>query len=200
MFGDGRRAKSSDHLRRTARIYVDALAERLDELSRLATQARTIRGYSVDTYPTFKAIYYEFLRQSDEYQGLSYLAQEAIAALPQEDDGQRAAQRELADNFRQLQVPMLREVIRTNFRLLRIWEDRVTQGVELPLDSRQAFLDCVRVIHEAKSQLQREEYAPLLDPETLEIADRAKRLLETLLERAPNLVEFLEDRDRNERI
>jgi len=187
--------RNVDSLRGESRRFVDALASRLGELGKLAREAERFEGFDLELYPAFRRAYDEFMRLAEEFQMLSHVTEEALAKL-------RAVRRAPTDHaeelasldsyFRQMQVPMLREVIQTNFRLLKVWDDRLRQGVGLPFGSKQIFVETLRVLQAARRALLRPENAPFLDQHTRETADKAERLLLTLRELAPDLVRFEE--------
>jgi hypothetical protein len=85
---------------------------------------------------------------------------------------------------------MLHAVIRTNLRLLRVWDDRLQRGEGLPYGAHEVFLETVRVIYNARTELLRPRYVSQLDEDALADADRAERLLRTLIAEAPKLFDF----------
>ncbi len=186
-------AQSADKIRDDARRYIDSLAERLVELESLARMAQQFGYYRPQQYSMFRKVYEEFTQRAEEFQLLAYVAEEALESLASHRSTKQDEYRELEENFRKLQVPMLRQVIRTNLKLLKVWDDRLRQGAGLPIGAKEVFLDSVRVVHDAKTQLLRPRYEAMLDDATVEDADRAHRLLKTLMENAPALFDFEPD-------
>jgi hypothetical protein len=184
-----------DSLRNESRRFIDALATRLGELGELAREADQYKGFDFSFYPAFRRSYDEFMRLAEEFQLLSHVTEETLVELraargPRGTEDQRQELDSLDSYFRQLQIPMLREVIQTNFRLLKVWDNRLKQGNGLPYGSKQIFIETLRILQAARRALTRPENAPFLDDQTKETAGRAEDLLLTLREIAPDLVPF----------
>jgi hypothetical protein len=64
------------------------------------------------------------------------------------------------------------------------------RGEGLPYGAYEVFLETVRIIHHARSELLRPRYVALLDDAAMQDADRADRLLRTLIAKAPRLFDF----------
>jgi hypothetical protein len=173
-----------------ARRFIEALAARLVELEQLARHAKRFRVFSAEHYGEFKELFLSFRDLSDEFQILSHLTEQSLGVRDEPDGEDAAGLESLDDYFRRLQVPMLHAVISTNLRLLRIWDDRLRRGEGLPYGAYELFIETVRIIHTARIELLRPRYVALLDEAALRDADRAERLLRTLLQYAPQLVEF----------
>jgi hypothetical protein len=183
---------AAEKVRRDARRFIDSLAERLAELDGLARNAKRFNVFNAEEYATFKALFHEFTELTEEFQMLSYLAEDTLANFERAGQKHWEEHQELESNFRKLQVPMLRRVLSTNLRLLKVWDDRVQRGEGLPYGAREVFLETVRVIYNAKTQLLRPRYVALLDETAIRDADRAERLLRTLIRQAPKLFDFAE--------
>jgi hypothetical protein len=180
----------AEQIRQDARRFVDALAIRLGELEGMATLAKQYDVFNTDEYAQFKQLFLNFSDLCEEFQLLSHLTEESLANFERAAVGHWDEHRKLEEYFRKLQVPMLHAVIRTNLRLLRVWDDRLQRGEGLPYGAREVFLETIRVIHNARSELLRPRYVALLDEAALEDADRADRLLRTLISQAPQLFDF----------
>jgi hypothetical protein len=183
---------NAEKLRQELRRFVDALAERLRELDKLAHLAVRFTVFSADEYAEFKQLFLNFRDLCDEFQMLSRLAEVSLASMSHEDDEAIAEAAELEENYRKLQVPMLRAMIKTNLRLLHVWDDRLRRGDGLPYGSRELFHETVRIIDTARDELLRPRYMEMLEEEALEEAAKADKLLRTLIARAPQLFDFLE--------
>ncbi len=156
----------------------------------MATLARKYDVFNTDEYARFKQLFLNFSELCEEFQLLSHLTEESLANFERAAVGHWNEHRKLDEYFRKLQIPMLHAVIRTNLRLLRVWDDRLQRGEGLPYGAREVFLETVRVIHNARSELLRPRYVSLLDEAAVEDADRADRLLRTLISQAPHLFDF----------
>lgn len=183
---------AADKVRRNARRFVDGLAERLAELDDMSRKAKRFNVFNTDEYAEFKALFLDFTDLSEEFQLLSTLAEDSLANYERAGVNHWAEHKELEEYFRRLQVPMLRQVISTNLRLLKVWDDRLQRGEGLPYGAREVFVETIRVIYNAKTQLLRPRYVALLDDFALRDADRAERLLRLLIRRAPKLFDFAE--------
>jgi hypothetical protein len=179
-------------LRQELRRFVDALASRLGELDKLAHLALRFNVFSADDYSEFKQLFLTFRDLCDEFQMLSRLAETSLASINQHDRGTEEETAELEATYRKLQVPMLRAMIKTNLRLLRVWDDRLRCGEGLPYGSRELFRETVRIIDTARSELLRPRYMDLLEEEALDDAASADKLLRSLIASAPQLFDFLE--------
>jgi hypothetical protein len=89
-------------------------------------------------------------------------------------------------------VPMLRAMIRTNLRLLKVWDLRLQAGEGLPYGSRELFRETVRIVDTARNELLRPRYMELLEEDALQDAAQADKLLRNLIAKAPQLFDFLE--------
>src|SRR5579859_3582034 len=183
---------NAEKLRQELRRFVDALAERLGELDKLAHLALRFTVFSTDEYAEFKQLFLNFRDLCDEFQMLSRLAEVSLAAMNHEDQDDHDEAAELEENYRKLQVPMLRAMIKTNLRLLLVWDDRLRGGDGLPYGSRELFHETVRIIDTARNELLRPRYMEMLEEDALEDAAKADKLLRTLIARAPQLFDFLE--------
>ena len=183
---------NANRLRQELRRFVDALADRLGELDKLAHLALRFSVFSSDEYTEFKQLFLSFRDLCDEFQMLSHLAENSIAHINHLDQEAHAEATELEANYRKLQVPMLRAMIKTNLRLLRVWDDRLRSGEGLPYGSRELFRETVRIIDTARNELLRPRYMAFLEEESLEDAAKADKLLRTLIASAPQYFDFLE--------
>jgi len=187
------RQSAAEKIRGDARRFVDGLANRLVELDQMAQKAKKFNVFNPKEYADFKNLFLSFTDRTEEFQMLSYLAEESLSNFERGGATQWKEHQQLDEYFRKLQIPMLRQVIATNLRLLKIWDDRLQRGEGLPYGSRELFIETIRVIYNAKTQLLRPRYVALLDGAALRDADRAERLLKTLMRRAPKLLDFAED-------
>src|ERR1700761_562433 len=168
---------NAERVRHELRRFVDSLGERLSELEKLAQLARRFNVFSADEYSEFKSLFLNFRDLCDEFQTLSRLAESSLANMP---NGRDEEAMEMEATYRKVQVPMLRAMIRTNLRLLRVWEDRLQSGEGLPDGSRELFRETVRIINHAREELLRPRYMELLEEEALDEAAEADRLLRHL--------------------
>lgn len=183
---------NAEKARQELRRFVGALGDRLGELEHLAQMARQFNVFSSDEYTEFKQLFLTFGDLCDEFQMLSRLAETSLANLDPSDKENVDAATEMEATYRKLQAPMLRAMIRTNLRLLKVWEQRLQAGEGLPYGSRELFRETVRIIDTARDELLRPRYMALLDEEALEDAAKADKLLRTLIAKAPHLFDFLE--------
>jgi hypothetical protein len=183
---------NAEKLRHELRRFVDALAGRLGELDQLAHLALRFTVFSTEEYTEFKQLFLNFRDLCDEFQMLSRLAEVSLAAINHEDHDAHDEAAELEENYRKLQVPMLRAMIKTNLRLLHVWDDRLRCGEGLPYGARELFRETVRIIDTARNELLRPRYMELLEEEALADAAKADKLLRTLIASAPQLFDFLE--------
>ena len=183
---------NAERARLELRRFVGALGDRLGELEQLAQLARRFNVFSADEYTEFKQLFLTFRDLCDEFQTLSRLAETSLANLDTRDKDNAGEAAEMEATYRTLQVPMLRAMIRTNLRLLRVWDQRLQAGEGLPYGSRELFRETVRIIDTARNELLRPRYMELLEEEALEDAAKADKLLRSLIARAPQLFDFLE--------
>ena len=182
----------AEKARQELRRFVGALGDRLGELEQLAQLARRFNVFSADEYTEFKQLFLTFRDLCDEFQMLSRLAESSLANLDPGDEASVTEAAEMEATYRKLQAPMLRAMIRTNLRLLRVWDQRLLAGEGLPYGARELFRETVRIIDIARDELLRPRYMTLLDEEALEDAAKAEKLLRTLIAKAPQLFDFLE--------
>lgn len=156
----------------------------------MAGLAKQYDVFNTEEYAQFKLLFLNFSELCEEFQLLSHLTEDSLANFERAAADHWDEHRKLEEYFRKLQVPMLHAVIRTNLRLLRVWDDRLQRGEGLPYGAHEVFLETVRVIHNARSELLRPRYIALLDDAALQDADRADRLLRTLISQAPRLFDF----------
>jgi hypothetical protein len=183
---------NAEKVRHELKRFVGALADRLTELEKLAQLARRFNVFSADEYSEFKQLFLTFRDLCDEFQMLSRMAETSLANLDPRDTDNAEETAELEATYRELQVPMLRAMIRTNLRLLRVWDQRLQAGAGLPYGSRELFRETVRIIDTARNELLRPRYMELLEEDALEDAAKADKLLRTLIAKAPQLFDFLE--------
>jgi hypothetical protein len=185
----------AEKARQELRRFVGALGDRLGELEQLAQLAHRFRVFSTDDYAEFKQLFLTFRDLCDEFQMLSRLAESSLANLDQSVKDNLDAATEMEATYRKLQAPMLRAMIRTNLRLLRVWDQRLQAGEGLPYGSRELFRETVRIVDTARNELLRPRYMELLEEEALEDAAKADKLLRTLIAKAPQLFDFLESQE-----
>ncbi len=183
---------NAERIRLELRRFVGALGERLAELEQLAQLARRFNVFSADEYAEFKQLFLTFRDLCDEFQTLSRLAEDTLATFETRDADLAAEAVQLENTYRMLQVPMLQAMIRTNLRLLRIWDQRLQAGAGLPYGSRELFRETVRIINTARDELLRPRYMEMLEEEALDDAAQADKLLRMLIAKAPQLFDFLE--------
>lgn len=182
----------AEKARQELRRFVGALGDRLGELEQLAQMAHRFNVFSADEYTEFKQLFLTFRDLCDEFQMLSRLAESSLANLDPGDEASVTEAAEMEATYRKLQAPMLRAMIRTNLRLLRVWDQRLLAGEGLPYGARELFRETVRIIDIARDELLRPRYMTLLNEEALEDAAKAEKLLRTLIAKAPELFDFLE--------
>jgi hypothetical protein len=187
--------KRSDRekVREESRRFIDSLATRFDELDKLAKKAKELHVFSQEQLSEFRTIFGSFRSLSDEFLVLSQLTEKSLDKFQRDDDATIEEHKKLDEYFLRLQVPMLHRVIETNLRLLKVWDDCVQCGENLPYGAYDIFRETLRIIYHARIELLRPCYAELLDKTTLRDVDRVERLLGTLMRRAPKLLEFVEE-------
>jgi len=183
---------NAERVRLELRRFVGALGDRLAELEQVAQLARRFNVFSADEYAEFKHLFLTFRDLCDEFQTLSRLAEDTLATFETRDANLAAEAAQLENTYRMLQVPMLQAMIRTNLRLLRIWDQRLQAGEGLPYGSRELFRETVRIINTARDELLRPRYMEMLEEEALDDAAQADKLLRMLIAKAPQLFDFLE--------
>ena len=142
-------------------------------------------------YAEFKTLFLNFRDLCDEFQLLSRMTETSLAHFDREDLQSRAEMMELDSTFRSLQMPMLCAMIRTNLRLLRVWDGRLQSGEGMPYGARELFHETVRIIDTARNELLRPRYLALLEDDALKDAEEADRLLRTLIKKSPHLFDFV---------
>ena len=180
---------AADKIRSSARLYIDGLAGRLQELTELInSSARFVTGQE-EEYGHFKEFFQDFLDHTEECMILSSLTEETLA-LPQklglvlwEEHS------ELEARYRKLQLFFLNMVAQTSLRLLKIWKTRLDLGVGLPYGAYEVFLLAQRVITEVKAQLQRPRHAEDASNQ-LDMTLESEALIVELLEQSPRFREF----------
>jgi len=187
------RGTPAERVRKDARRFIDSLAQRLVELDGISQRAKQFKVFNPKEYADFKSLFIAFTEMTEEFQMLSHLAEESLSNYERTAPKQWEEHHQLEDYFRKLQIPMLRQVITTNLRMLKIWDDRLQRGEGLPIGARELFVDTIHIIYNAKSQLLRPRYVALLDDDAMHDADRAERLLKTLMRKAPKLFDFAKD-------
>jgi hypothetical protein len=183
---------NAERVRLDLRRFVGALGDRLGELERLAHLAKRFKAFSADDYTEFKQLFLMFRDLCDEFQMLSRLAEASLASLDPRDEETAAEAADMEATYRMLQVPMLRAMIRTNLRLMRVWDNRLEAGEGLPYGARELFKETVRIVDTARNELLRPRYMELLEEEALEDAAAADKLLRTLMAKAPQWFDFIE--------
>lgn len=181
----------SEKMRSEAQRFITALNDRLVELENLAQLARRFKVFSSDEYAEFKALFLHFRDLCEEFMLLSQMAESTLASIDHRDPAGHSEAVRLELHFRELQVPMLRAMIKTNLRLLLVWEDRLKVGEGLPYGTRELFNETVRIIETARSELLRPRYLALLEEDSLKDADAAEKLLKKLIRRSPALFNFV---------
>jgi len=183
---------NAERVRLELRRFVGALGDRLAELEQLAQLARRFNVFSADEYAEFKQLFLTFRDLCDEFQMLSRLAEESLANFETRDADLAAEAAQLEATYRKLQVPMLQAMIRTNLRLLHVWDQRLQAGEGLAYGTRELFRETVRIINTARDELLRPRYMEMLEQEALDDAVQADKLLRMLIAKAPQLFDFLE--------
>ena len=183
---------SAEKLRVEARRFTSALTSRLGELEHLAGLARQYNVFSAAEYAEFKTLFLNFRDLCDEFQLLSRMTETSLAKFDQTDTHSRAEMMELDSTFRSLQLPMLCAMIRTNLRLLKVWDQRLKAGEGMAYGSRELFLETVRIIDTARNELLRPRYLALLEEDALKDAEEADRLLKLLIKKSPTLFDFVQ--------
>jgi hypothetical protein len=180
-----------EKVRAESRRFIDSLATRFGELDKLAQKAKTFHVFSPEQLAEFRYLFGNFRELSEEFLMLSQLTEESLDKFQKDEVADTEEHRKLDEYFVRLQVPMLHRVISTNLRLLKVWDDCVQCGEDLPYGAYELFRETLRIIYHARAELLRPCYAELLDEAALRDVNRVERLLNTLMQRAPKLVEFI---------
>ena len=185
------RHSEREKIRTDCRRFIDSLAIRLGELEEVARKAKRFHVFSRDEYAQFRCVFENFRELTEEFQMLSEVTENSLERFKRDEIVASEEQQNLGDYFVRMQVPMLHGVISTNLSLLKVWDDRLQRGEELPLGAYELFVQTLRIIFNAREELMRPCYATLLDEKALREADRVERLLRTLMRRAPKLLDFM---------
>jgi hypothetical protein len=182
---------NAEKMRSEARRFVTALTDRLGELENMAQLARKFNVFSANEYAEFKQLFLNFRDLCEEFQTLSRMAETSLANIDHRDQRGHSEAVALDAIFHDLQIPMLQAMIRTNLRLLRVWDDRLRVGEGLPFGTRELFQETVRIIDIARNELLRPRYLALLEQDSLDDAEQADRLLKALIKKTPSLFNFV---------
>lgn len=182
-----------EKVREESRRFIDSLATRFEELDKLARKAKNFHVFSPDQLAEFRFLFSNFRELSEEFLMLSQLTEKLLDKFQTDEIAATEEHRKLDDYFVRLQVPMLHRVISTNLRLLKVWDDCVQCGEDLPYGAYELFRETLRIIYYARVELLRPCYTKLLDEAALRDVNRVERLLHTLMQRAPKLLEFMAD-------
>lgn len=184
-------ADEQKKVRAESRRFVGSLSVRFGELEKLARKAKDFQVCGPAQLNEFRHLFMLFRALSDEFLSLSELTKRSLDKFRRDETAGPDEYDALDDHFRRLQVPILQHMISTNLRLLRIWDDCLRCGESLPYGAYDLFLDTLRIIYQARTELAQPRYAGLLDEVILRNADRVDRLLDTLMKRAPQLLELV---------
>ncbi|MEA4838968.1 MAG: hypothetical protein VB101_11860 [Rhodospirillaceae bacterium] len=191
MVLDKGQATASERIRHDARVYITGLAERLEDLSQLTQSAGEFDHFDPENYGRFKNFFLLFLKRVEESQILCAMIEETLT-LPERlglslwwNDRD-----ELETHYHTLRLAVLRLATATTCSLLKVWEDRLTQGNGLPYGSAEMFEEMLRAIEEAKDYL-----AESGDGEDSihTGAIEAESLLHALIDQAPRYRSFDKD-------
>ena len=171
---------------------MDVLSARLAVLETTARQAMRFNAFAIAEYGAFKDFFLDFRRQCEEFQALSQIAQDSINRLELCGKALWHECSIMQATFYGLQVPLMRSVVQTNLRLLRVWEDRLTRGDGLPFGTHEMFMQTVHTLALVRAELLRPRYLDILADEDLEDAEEADKLLHKLAKEAPVLFNFPE--------
>jgi len=185
------RQTDREKVRAESRRFIDSLATRFDELDKLASKAKQLHVFSPEQLTEFRHLFGTFRELSDEFLMLSQLTEKSLDKFQKDESDSSDEHKRLDEYFVRLQVPMLHRVISTNLRLLKIWDDCVQCGEDLPYGAYDLFRETLRIIYHARVELLRPCYAELLDEAALRDVNRVERVLGTLMLRAPKLLEFV---------
>jgi hypothetical protein len=185
----GHRAER-ERIRAKSRLYIDSLATRFGELDDLARKAKDCHVFNAVEFAEFRLLFKTFREMSEEFQMLSHLTEAALDKFREDATVADDEHKRLDEYFVRMQVPVLHGVIRTNIRLLKIWDDLLQCGEKLPYGAHEMFVETLRIIFRARIELLRPCYANLLDAEALRDTDRVERLLDMLMQQAPKLLDF----------
>lgn len=193
--GDWRSAKTirrteREKIRAKSRRYIDSLATRFGELDELAREAKECRVFDAKEFAQFRLLFKTFRDLSEEFQMLSQLTETALDKFREDASVADDEHKMLDEYFVRMQVPVLHGVIGTNLRLLKIWDDLLLCGENLPYGAHELFLETLRIIDRARVELLRPCYASLLDEAAMRDINRVERLLGTLMQQAPKLLDF----------
>lgn len=185
------RQTDREKVRTESRRFIDSLATRFDELDKLASKAKQLHVFSPEQLTEFRHLFGTFRELSDEFLMLSQITEKSLDKFQKDESESSDEHKRLDEYFVRLQVPMLHRVISTNLRLLKIWDDCVQCGEDLPYGAYDLFRETLRIIYHARVELLRPCYAELLDEAALRDVSRVERVLGTLMQRAPKLLEFV---------
>jgi hypothetical protein len=185
------RQTEREKVRAESRRFIDSLATRFDELDKLASKAKQLHVFSPEQLTEFRHLFGNFRELSDEFLMLSQITEKSLDKFQKDELESSDEHKRLDEYFVRLQVPMLHRVISTNLRLLKIWDDCVQCGEDLPYGAYDLFRETLRIIYHARVELLRPCYAELLDEAALRDVNRVERVLGTLMQRAPKLLEFV---------
>jgi hypothetical protein len=177
-------------LRSHAHELMTVLASRLTELEGTANRAERFDSYAIDQYDSFKKYFLTLRNQCAEFQALSHITHDAISKLELCGNDQWPDCSAMLADFHKTQVRLLNIVVSANLRLLKVWEDRLTQGEGLPFGTHEMFMETVHTIHLVREELLRPRYLLLLEDQALEDAEQTEQLLRKLVIHAPALFDF----------
>ena len=196
MILDKSQESTTGRIRRDARIYIAGLADRLEDLSQLAQSAEEFDHFDPENYGRFKNFFLLFLKRVEEAQILCAMIEETLAqperlglSLWWND------REELETHYHTLRLAALRLAITTESNLLKVWENRLTQGNGLPYGSAEMFEETLRAIEEAKEHLAAAADGDDVGEKIHADVVEAESLLRTLIDKAPRYRAFDTDDD-----
>ncbi|MEQ8392205.1 MAG: hypothetical protein RIB30_14535 [Thalassospira sp.] len=125
--------------------------------------------------------YRPFREEVDNFKALSLVIMERLNKLEK-----HPKKEELEEQFHKLQVVMLKIVIKTSLKFFHVMSGKEN----LPLGAREMFQSELRTLYEAERMISDPRYISQLDGTARDDLDRAKSILQEIIEKAPALLNF----------
>ncbi|MBX2831642.1 MAG: hypothetical protein KTR23_10745 [Rhodospirillales bacterium] len=125
--------------------------------------------------------YRPFREEVDNFKALSLVIMERLNKLEK-----HPKKEELESQFHKLQVVMLKIVIKTSLKFFHV----MSAKENLPLGAREMFQSELRTLYEAERMISDPRYISQLDGSARDDLDRAKSILQEIIEKAPALLNF----------
>jgi len=154
-------------------------------LSRLELRARKLIALADDLEKRAENSditgYRPFREEVDNFKALSLVIMERLNKLEK-----HPKKEELEAQFHKLQVVMLKIVIKTSLKFFHV----MSAKENLPLGAREMFQSELRTLYEAERMISDPRYISQLDASARDDLDRAKSILQDIIEKAPALLNF----------